>query len=139
MTPEQKAELAAMMKQLAPNELRAIKYEANGGHKCTMSTNLITCCGQERCEACHIPHLKASHDKAKLYAFQKFYRAGTMTWPGYAPKKTASAAKVTTRTRTKRAKNEITKHFDDPTDIADRVDDDDLEYVLQLLASKLRK
>lgn len=138
MTPEQKAELAAMMKQLAPNELRAIKYEANGGHKCTMSTNLITCCGQERCEACHIPHLKASHDEAKLYAFQKFYRAGTMTWPGYTVAK--NKPKVTTRTRTKRApKNEITKHFDDPTDLTDRIADDDLDRVLAILEAKLRK
>lgn len=137
MTPEQKAQLAAMLKQMTPAEVRVIKYEMNGGHHCENSSNLIKCCGKERCEACHIPHLKAVHTEARQYAFQKFYRTGTMTWPGYVTAATKKQNKVT-KNRTKRApKNEITKHFDDPTDIADRVADDNLEAVLAMLAAKL--
>lgn len=136
MTPEQKLQLAEMLKALKPNELRVIQYEAAGGHQCTKSTNLITCCGTDRCEACHIPHLKSTHSEAKLYAFQKFYRTGAMTWPGATTTEPKKVNKVT-KNRTKRAKNEITKHFDDPTDLADRVSDDDLESVLAMLAKKL--
>jgi hypothetical protein len=130
MTPEQKAALADMLKALAPNELRVIQYEAKGGHSCKNSSNLITCCDVSRCEACHIPHLKAVHGEAKVHAFQRFYRAGTMTWPGQVVTKENKKPKSELRAP-------IAKHFNDPQDLADRINDGDLERVLLMLQAKL--
>jgi hypothetical protein len=131
-----KALLAEMLKELSPAELRAIRYDVAGGHKCTNSSSLITCCDVSRCEACHIPHLKQVHDDAKLYAFQKFYRTGTMTWPGYIPAKAAKKkqTKVTTRTRTKSVPTKL-----DPITAANQVSDSDLDKVLAILEAKLRR
>ena len=138
MTPEQKEALASMLKALAPNELRIIQYESKGGHKCSNSTNLTTCCGVVRCQACHIPHLKEKHDVAILHAYQKFVSAGSLTRQ-VRKYKTPYKDKENKKARTTRAKNPITKHFDNPADLADAVDDDDLERVLEMLKRKLGK
>lgn len=136
MTPEQKAELAAMLKALAPNELRALRYEASGGHKCTDSTNLITCCNVVRCQACHIPHLKEVHTIEQLHAYQKFVGARTLTWqvreyklPLPAKKQPKVNKKITSAPREKYS----------PATIVNAVSEDQLENVLAMIEARLKK
>jgi len=135
MTPEEKAELVAMLQQLTPAEQRAIKYQAHGGHKCTDSTNLITCCGTSRCQACHIPHLKEHHTIEQLHAYQKFVNARSLTWQVREyklPLPAKKQPKVNTRTRTTRAQI-------DPKTVVSAISDDRLEEVLALLEARLKK
>jgi len=138
MTPEQKAELAALLKELAPNELRAIQYQVKGGHKCTDSTNLTTCCDTSRCQACHIPHLKEAHTIEQLHAYQKFVGARTLTWQVREyklPLPAKKQPKVNTRTRTTSAPRE--KY--DPKTIVDAVSEDKLEDLLAMIEARLRR
>jgi len=138
VTPEQKAELVAMLQQLTPAEQRAIKYVAHGGHKCTDSTNLITCCGTSRCQACHIPHLKEVHTIEQLHAYQKFVNARSLTWQVREyklPLPAKKQPKVNTRTRTTRAPRE--KY--NPATIIGAVRDDQLEDVLAMIEARLKK
>jgi hypothetical protein len=127
-----KAQLAAMMKELTPQELRTVKYEIAGGHDCRRSTTLYHCCNEQLCESCYVPHLKEFHGTPALYAYEKFVETWKLTWVGYVPEK--QDKKVKTRTRTTRATEpKVTRN------IADDVSDDDLEKVLALLAAKLGK
>jgi hypothetical protein len=132
MTPEQKAEMLAMLKQLSPADQRVIKYEANGGHRCESSTNLVTCCEAVHCQACYVLHLKQVHSNAMLYAYQKFVNARSLTWQSKEYK--LPLKDKVARTFTQRAKNE---HFDDPTSITDAISDDNLESILEMLKRKL--
>jgi len=138
VTPEQKAELVAMLQQLTPAEQRAIKYVAHGGHKCTDSTNLITCCGTSRCQACHIPHLKEQHSIEQLHAYQKFVNARSLTWQVREyklPLPAKKQPKVNTRTRTTSAPRE--KYA--PATIVNAVSEDQLEDVLAMIEARLKK
>ena len=121
-----KAEFAKMMQELTPAELRTLTYEMRGGHDCRHTSTLYYCCGEQRCEACHVPHLKEMHDEAKLYAYEKFVNMYSLTWAGYVPTK-----------QTKKVNKKRVQHT--PSNIAADVSDDDLEQVLMLLAKKLGK
>jgi len=138
VTPEQKAELVAMLQQLTPAEQRAIKYVAHGGHKCTNSTNLITCCGTSRCQACHIPHLKEQHTIEQLHAYQKFVGARSLTWQvreyklPLKPKKEVTKVNKTRTTRASREKY-------NPVTIVNAVSEDQLENVLKMIEARLKK
>lgn len=134
MTPEQRAKLETMLSQLTPEDRRVIQYEAKGGHSCTASTHLITCCGTERCQACHIPHLKENHDPATLHAYQKFVNARSLTWQGQAYKLPLPAKKNKVN-----RKPTIVKRAIDPKSFADSVSDNNLEQVFALIAAKLGK
>jgi hypothetical protein len=77
------AQIAAVMeflKTLPKSEQRVLAYEASGGHSCSQSTTSYNCCGQDRCQACHVAHLHSAHGKEKVHAFEKFARAQTLTW-----------------------------------------------------------
>lgn len=126
-----KAQLAEMLAELDPAELRVIRYEMSGGHTCSASTTLYNCCNEARCEACHVPHLKEMHDEAKLYAYEKFVNMYSLTWAGYVP--TKQTKKVNKNTKRVRQESKV------DSSIAADVSDDDLEQVLMLLAKKLGK
>ena len=130
-----KAQLAEMLVELTPAELRAIEYEMSGGHSCTNSSTLYHCCGEQRCEACHIPHLKEHHSSAELYAYEKFVNKCRLTWQGYVPpklnKKPARCATHSVRS--------APKVIHSTNSIVDAVNDDNIEQVLELLAKKLGK
>ena len=136
MTPEQKAELLAMLKELTPADQRVIKYQAKGGHKCTDSTNLVNCCGANRCQACHIPHLKEQHTIEQLHAYQKFVGARSLTWqvreyklPLPAKKQPKVNKKITSAPREKY----------NPATIVNAVSEDQLENVLAMIEARLKK
>ena len=135
MTPEQRAELTELLKQLSPAEKRVLRYEANGGHDCNRSTNLTTCCDVSRCPACHVPHLRQVHGEAAVMAYEKFVMARSLTWQVRAYKMPLKQPKVNTRTRLARAP----QVKESPQSLASRIADNDLERVLALLESKLRK
>lgn len=126
-----KAEFAKMMQELTPAELRALTYEIRGGHSCARSTTLYYCCGEQRCEACHVPHLKEKHSTPELYAYEKFVSKWQLTWQGYVPPKQPKT-KVNKK-RTKPAGVQST------ASLVASLDDDSLEAALELLAKKLGK
>ena len=128
-----KAQIAELLKQLDPAELRVLRYEVAGGHDCKRTTSLYYCCGEARCEACHVPHLKQAHDEAKLWAYEKFVNTFQLTWQGYVP--TKAIKKPSTERATNHARP-TPKVMNDPLA---GVTDDNLEEVLALLAKKLGK
>jgi len=77
------AQIAAVMeflKTLPKNEQRVLAYEAKGGHRCDSSTTSYDCCGNSRCQTCHVLHLKEKHDRSAIHAFEKFTSARSLTW-----------------------------------------------------------
>lgn len=123
-----RAEMIAMLKECSPQELRVLKYEMKGGHKCSNSTSLYHCCNEARCEACHVPHLKEVHDEPALWAYEKFVDKWQLTWAGYVP--TKEKKKVIHRNIPRPAPKVI-------SDPLAGVTDDNLDEVLALLAKKL--
>ena len=122
-----KAQLAEMLAELDPAELRVLKYEMHGGHSCTNSSTLYHCCGEQRCEACHVPHLKEKHSSDELYAYEKFVNKWQLTWQGYVPPK---------------VNKKPARRAPAPKVIIDPLaglNDDNIEEVLALLAKKLGK
>ena len=130
-----KAQLAEMLAELDPAELRVLKYEMHGGHTCSASSTLYNCCGEQRCEACHIPHLKEKHDTPALHAYEKFVNKWQLTWQGYVPPK---QNKVTKKSAP-RSVRPAPKVVHTTNSIVDAVNDDNIEALLELLAKKLGK
>lgn len=129
-----KAQLAEMLAELDPAELRALRYEVSGGHKCTNSSTLYHCCGEQRCEACHVPHLKEMHSTPELYAYEKFINTWKLTWQGYVPPKQAKKVNEKPARRATRATGPAPKVIINPLA---GVNDDNIDEVLALLAEKL--
>ena len=135
MSPDQITQMIEMIQALGPQKVRVIQYEINGGHDCHRSTYLINCCGEKRCQACHIPHLKSVHGDAALHAYQKFASAQTLTWKGRDYKEPAKpkSNKSTRKAVSKSARAPEAKSF------AASIPDDKIAGVMAILESMRNK
>lgn len=127
--------LLNMMSQISPADVRVVFYKLKGGHRCDASTNLMTCCGEKRCQACHIPHLKAVHGDAALHAYQKFASAQTLTWKGRDYKE---PAKPKSNKSTRKAVSKSAR-APEVRSIAASIPDDKIAEVMAILESMRNK
>src|SRR5882724_340474 len=72
-------DLEKLLEGLSPRELRVLVYRSQN-HYCEGKPQ-IRCCGEFRCEQCHVDHLRSIHKKS-LQAGMKLHSGIQLTWKG---------------------------------------------------------